>query len=62
MTPDKVVLFIEKEQLDESARAYLGDAVEIQPYNEIFNYLKQLAQSLDLVGDNKDEGVCVNPI
>lgn len=56
VTPDKVVLFIEKEQLDESARAYLGDAVEIQPYNEIFNYLKQLAQSLDLVGDNKDEG------
>lgn len=48
ITPDKVVLFIEDKQLDESAKEYLGQYVELKPYESFFEYLKDLASSLNL--------------
>jgi len=42
------VLFIEDKQLDESAKKYLGQDVELKPYGSFFEYLKDLASSLNL--------------
>ncbi|PPQ70507.1 hypothetical protein CVT24_013277 [Panaeolus cyanescens] len=54
VTHDKVILFVEKEQLDEAAQSYLAQAhVEIQPYDAFFGYLKNLPASLNLEGDSK---------
>ncbi|KAF9486246.1 Creatinase/aminopeptidase [Pholiota conissans] len=53
VTLDKVILFINDKQLDDSAKKYLGDHVEIKPYDEFFTYLKGLASSLDLKDDAK---------
>ncbi|KAF8970449.1 Creatinase/aminopeptidase [Flammula alnicola] len=53
ITTDKVILFIESEQLSDSARKYLGEHVEIKPYGAFFDYLKGLAATLDLKGDFK---------
>ncbi|KAF6753773.1 putative Xaa-Pro aminopeptidase P [Ephemerocybe angulata] len=48
VTPQRAVLFIQKSQLEESALQYLGSAVEIRPYGDIFDYLKSLAHELHL--------------
>ena len=48
ITTDKTLLFIRQEQLDDAARQYLGDQVEIRPYDSFFDYLKGLAGTLDL--------------
>ncbi len=48
MTTDKIILFVEREQLTEDALRYLGDQVEIRPYNSFFEYLKELTLSLEL--------------
>ena len=57
ITKDTAVLFIESKQLDEDARKYLGDAVEIRPYEDIFDYLKGLPETLGLDG-SKDGVSC----
>ena len=51
ITTDKTVLFIREEQLNETARQYLGNHVEIKPYDSFFDYLKGLAGTLDLGTD-----------
>ena len=48
VTKDKTLLFIRQEQLNDAARQYLGDHVEIKPYDSFFDYLKGLAGTLDL--------------
>jgi Xaa-Pro aminopeptidase len=48
VTTDKIILFVEREQLTEDALGYLGDQVEIRPYNSFFDYLKDLTLSLEL--------------
>jgi len=53
ITTDKTVLFIRQSQLNEAAREYLGDHVEIRPYDSFFDYLKELAGILDLGTDSK---------
>ncbi|KAF9566554.1 Creatinase/aminopeptidase [Agrocybe pediades] len=53
ITEDKVVLFINQEQLDESAKKYFGTHVEIKAYTEFFPYLQGLAGSLELKDDWK---------
>lgn len=51
LTFDKTVLFIDNTQVDDGIRAHLGDSVEIQPYESIFGYLKNLTDSLSLSPD-----------
>ena len=48
ITTEKTLLFIRQEQLNDAAREYLGDQVEIRPYDSFFDYLKGLAGTLDL--------------
>ena len=48
VTTEKTLLFIRQEQLNDAARQYLGDQVEIRPYDSFFDYLKGLAGTLDL--------------
>ena len=48
LTFDKVVLFVNGEQLDDGVRTHLGDDVEIQPYEAIFDYLRDLTRTLGL--------------
>jgi hypothetical protein len=51
ITPDKVVLFVENKQLDESVKKYLGQDVELKPYGSFYEYLKSLSSSLNLGAD-----------
>ncbi|KAF9527431.1 putative Xaa-Pro aminopeptidase P [Crepidotus variabilis] len=53
VTTDKVLLFIEKEQLSNDAHKYLGDLVEIHPYSSFLEYLKTLPPTLSLSEDSK---------
>ena len=55
VTTDKIILFVDREQLTEGALNYLGDQVEIRPYNSFFEYLKNLTLSLEL--DNEWVGL-----
>ncbi|KIM42178.1 hypothetical protein M413DRAFT_26983 [Hebeloma cylindrosporum] len=48
ITPDKVALFVDDKQLDESVKKYLGQDVELKPYRSFFDYLKALPSSLNL--------------
>jgi hypothetical protein len=48
ITTEKTLLFIRQEQLNDAARQYLGDHVEIRPYDSFFDYLKGFAGTLDL--------------
>jgi hypothetical protein len=48
VTTEKTLLFIRQEQLNDAARQYLGDHVEIRPYDSFFDYLKGLAGTLAL--------------
>ena len=48
VTTEKTLLFIRQEQLNDAAKQYLGDQVEIRPYDSFFDYLKGLAGTLDL--------------
>ncbi|THH04905.1 hypothetical protein EW145_g5189 [Phellinidium pouzarii] len=48
ITLDKAVLFVNSEQVDDDLREHLGDDVELQPYDSIFTYLKELSNSLGL--------------
>ena len=48
ITKEKTLLFIRQEQLNDAAREYLGDHVEIKPYDSFFDYLKGLAGTLEL--------------
>jgi len=56
VTVNSVELFVEKSQLSEDALKYLGDNVNIQPYDAFFDYLKQLPASLTL---NKEQKVVI---
>ncbi|KAG5645493.1 hypothetical protein DXG03_005901 [Asterophora parasitica] len=46
-------LFVEKAQLTKDALKYLGDNVNIQPYDAFFKYLKQLPNNLSLDEERK---------
>ena len=48
ITTEKTLLFIRQEQLNDAAKQYLGDHVEIRSYDSFFDYLKGLAGTLDL--------------
>ena len=39
ITAEKTLLFVRQEQLNNAAREYLGDHIEIRPYNSFFNSL-----------------------
>lgn len=56
VTTDKTLLFIRQEQLNDAARQYLGDHVDIRSYDSFFDYLKGLAGTLDLGA----ESVCLS--
>ena len=49
VTQDKVLLFVNAAQVNDTVRAHLGDAVEIRPYDEFFAYLSGLGAELELV-------------
>ncbi|KJA26862.1 hypothetical protein HYPSUDRAFT_36019 [Hypholoma sublateritium FD-334 SS-4] len=53
VTTNSVFLFINESQLDQSAKSYLKDHVEIKPYNAFFDYLKQLPSTLELNENSK---------
>ncbi|KAF8156834.1 Creatinase/aminopeptidase [Crassisporium funariophilum] len=53
VTTDTVTLFIKKDQLSEDAVTYLGDHVEIKPYDAFFSHLNGLAGTLKLTDDSK---------
>ncbi|KAJ2913801.1 hypothetical protein MD484_g6610, partial [Candolleomyces efflorescens] len=59
ITKDSTVLFIESKQLEEGARKYLGDAVEIRPYEQIFDYSKSLPEALGLDGSKDGPKILV---
>ncbi len=48
MTIHKVTLFVDTDQLTQDALRYLGDLVEVKPYESFFDYLKELPTSLEL--------------
>ncbi|KAJ6470262.1 peptidase M24, structural domain-containing protein [Mycena vitilis] len=50
ITPDKVTLFINPEQLDDAARRSLRDEVVIEDYTTFFDKLKSLAKEANLDG------------
>ncbi|KAL5476886.1 hypothetical protein ACEPAI_3072 [Sanghuangporus weigelae] len=50
---DRTVLFIDDTQVDDDVRTHLGDSVEIQPYEFIFGYLKNLTGALGLSKDKR---------
>jgi Xaa-Pro aminopeptidase len=52
ITTDKAELFIESSQLDDAAREYLKDIVNIQPYDAFFGYLKTLPGQLNLTEES----------
>ncbi|KAH8116027.1 Creatinase/aminopeptidase [Phellopilus nigrolimitatus] len=52
VTLDKAVLFVDSEQITDPVRAHLGKDVEIQPYDSILSYLKELSNTLGL-SENK---------
>jgi Xaa-Pro aminopeptidase len=54
VTPDEALLFVNDKQLDDAAKAYLGQSVTLKAYEEVFDYLKQLPASLSLTGDKED--------
>lgn len=58
VTVDSVELFVQKSQLTEDALKFLGDPVNIQPYDGFFNYLKGLPNTLKL----NEEAVCDNTL
>ncbi|RDB30249.1 putative Xaa-Pro aminopeptidase P [Hypsizygus marmoreus] len=53
VTADNVDLFIENAQLDDAARDYLRNIVNIRPYDSFFDYLKQLPAKLTLNAESK---------
>ncbi|KAJ7245380.1 Creatinase/aminopeptidase [Mycena haematopus] len=53
VTPDRVTLFINPNQLDDAARRSLGDEVVIQDYSTFFETLGGIAKELDLDGSQK---------
>ncbi|TFK22171.1 putative Xaa-Pro aminopeptidase P [Coprinopsis marcescibilis] len=57
ITPDDVTLFIEGKQLDDKAKAYLGDGVKIKGYNEIYEYLNSLPKALGLTGEKNSDKI-----
>jgi len=59
VTSNSVELFLHKSQIDDAALQYLGNTVNIRPYDAFFSYLKQLPSQLKLdegskilIGDN----------
>ena len=48
VTQDKAILFVNPEQVDDGVRKHLGDAVEIRPYDNFFQYLSGLGAELEL--------------
>ncbi|TEB29897.1 putative Xaa-Pro aminopeptidase P [Coprinellus micaceus] len=56
---DRTILFIESKQLDDAAKQYLGNDVEIRPYEELFTYLKSLPKALGLDGSKDGPKILV---
>ncbi|KAG6866506.1 hypothetical protein C0991_003050 [Blastosporella zonata] len=53
VTLDSVNLFVEKAQLSQDSLKYLGDDINIRPYDTFFDYLKQLPSVLTLDEEKK---------
>ncbi|EJD05517.1 Creatinase/aminopeptidase [Fomitiporia mediterranea MF3/22] len=53
LTLDKTVLFIDKAQVGDDVRDHLGSSVELQPYESIFDYLKELSSTLNLNAEKR---------
>lgn len=52
LTSDKVILFINEKVLPENVKAALAaDGVELAPYNEVYDYVKQLPEGSSLYVD-----------
>ena len=51
VTLDSVELFIQKSQMNDAALQYLGDTVNLRPYDTFLSYLEKLPSQLKL-----DEG------
>ncbi|KAL4254344.1 putative Xaa-Pro aminopeptidase P [Abortiporus biennis] len=51
VTEEKVVLFVNPSQIDDTVRKHLGPSIEIKPYDAFFSYLKGLGSDLDLSKD-----------
>lgn len=58
ITMDKALLFVNLSQVNDSVRAHLGTAVEIQSYDSFFSYLKELGAEVGLF----EESVIVIPL
>ncbi|KAG6909923.1 hypothetical protein DXG01_014443 [Tephrocybe rancida] len=56
ITLDSINLFVEKAQLSADALGFLGEDINIHPYNAIFDYVKQLPSVLTL---NKEAKVLI---
>ena len=52
VTQESAILFIDLNQVDEDARAQLGDQIEVKPYATFWGYLKEMASSLELSKDS----------
>lgn len=52
ITHNKVSLFVNANQLDESAHKYLDGVIDIHPYEAFLPYLKDLASELQLDKEN----------
>ncbi|KAI0075951.1 Creatinase/aminopeptidase [Panus rudis PR-1116 ss-1] len=48
VTSDKVVLFVNPAQVDDTVRGHLVNSVEIAPYDQFFKYLRGLGAELNL--------------
>ncbi|GLB39134.1 putative peptidase M24B family protein [Lyophyllum shimeji] len=53
VTHSSVELFVEKSQLTDDARKYLGDNVNIHPYDAFWDYLRELPDNLTLNEESK---------
>ncbi|KAI0938502.1 hypothetical protein AcV5_000173 [Taiwanofungus camphoratus] len=53
ITMDKALLFVNLSQVNDSVRAHLGTAVEIQSYDSFFSYLKELGAEVGLFEESK---------
>lgn len=47
VTADSAILFVNDSQIDDSVRKHLGPSVEIQSYESLFPYLKELSSTLE---------------
>ncbi|KAI5306705.1 hypothetical protein KEM56_007514 [Ascosphaera pollenicola] len=54
VTPTTVDLYIDEEKLTPEVREYLGDKVNIKPYDSFFSGIRALGETLHVTGDEDD--------